>query len=83
MLGETQFDAFIDHREIFYHSDATNGLRETRTGFARSSYPALAYKRYVAVAVPRPSKAKPFSIAPGRPIVPAPSSMAFGLPGSV
>jgi hypothetical protein len=63
-LGETLIDAFIDHREIFYHSDATDGLEETRTGFARSSYPTLAYKRYVAVAVPRPSKAKPFSIPP-------------------
>ena len=66
MLSEAQCDAFIDHREIFYHSDTTSELKETRsrTGFARSSYPSLAYRRYVAIAVPRPSKAKPFSMPP-------------------
>jgi len=63
-LTEAQCDAFIDHREILYRSDAPRGLDETRTGFARPSYPSLAYKRYVAIAVPRPSKAKPFSIPP-------------------
>ena len=64
MLNETQCDAFIDHREIFFHSEATSGLEVTRTGFARPTYPSLAYKRYLAIAVPRPSKAKPFSMPP-------------------
>ena len=90
MLAQTRFDAFIDHREITYDGYfrfARGGERDTATGFSRSSYQALAYRRYCAVAVPRPSRQKPFAFPPvghsylyhpaWRALVPGPFSSNF------
>jgi len=64
VLASTNYDAFIDHREISYRNDAKDGSDGPPTGFARPSYKTLAYKRYCAVAVPRPSLAMPFAFPP-------------------
>lgn len=64
VLSSTQSDVFIDHREIRYRNETATSPDRGPTGFARPSYNALAYKRYCAVAVPRPSIAKPFSFPP-------------------
>ena len=62
-LSETSYDAFIDHRQISYHATASGFDEELNvTGFDRRSYIELAYRRYCAVAVPRPSRKKPFAI---------------------
>jgi hypothetical protein len=63
-LGSTDTDVFIDHREIQYRKQAQSQTDQTLTGFRRPSYNSLAYKRYCAVAVPRPSLAKPLSFPP-------------------
>lgn len=63
-LSATPYDAFIDHREITYSSRGHNGTGDISGGFARDSYVALAYRRYCAVAVPRPSRAKPCALPP-------------------
>jgi hypothetical protein len=62
MLSRTPYDAFIDHREITYGAARTESGEEGEAGgFSRASYVALAYRRYCAVAVPRPSRKKPFA----------------------
>jgi hypothetical protein len=64
MLGETRFDAFIDHREIGCAGPIAVENESELTGFSRSSYRSIAYRRYCAVAVPRPSLKKPLAFPP-------------------
>jgi Core-2/I-Branching enzyme len=64
ILASSDNDVFIDHREIHYRREAVMRADEQSTGFMRPSYNSLAYKRYCAVAVPRPSLAKPLSFPP-------------------
>ena len=64
LLASTDSDVFIDHREIHYRNELGRQSDERSTGFSRPGYNALAYKRYCAVAVPRPSMAKPLSFPP-------------------
>jgi len=86
-LAKTQFDAFIDHREIAWPARPQSELAAHSGGFSRPSYRALAYKRYCAVAVPRPSKSNPVAFPPEghsylfhpiwRAIVPGPFATRF------
>jgi hypothetical protein len=87
MLAQTRFDAFIDHREIVYSGMAPGSEPDEAEGFNRRSYLRLAYKRYCAVAVPRPGRDKPWAIPPvghsylfhpwWRALIPGPLSSAF------
>jgi len=86
-LADTPYDAFIDYREIAWRPRLQQPLATPKSGFSRSGYPALAYRRYCAVAIPRPSKNQPFVIPPvghsylyhplWRTIVPGPFSEEF------
>lgn len=64
MLAQTKSDAFIDHREITYQGVEANGENGEATGFNRPSYLKLAYRRYCAVAVPRPGGERPWTFPP-------------------
>jgi hypothetical protein len=87
MLSHTRFDAFIDHREIIYSKRVRRADPDGATGFSRSSYQALAYRRYCAISVPRPARSKPWAFPPvghsylyhpyWRSLLPGPFSPAF------
>lgn len=65
VLRKTPHDAFIDHRRITYDDLARSAsAAEGEIGFSRGSYMRLAYRRYCAVAIPRPSLAKPWAFPP-------------------
>ena len=64
LLDETTFDAFIDYREIAWPAKPVEDQESIPHGFGRPSYLSLAYKRYCAVMVPRPSKGNPMSFPP-------------------
>jgi len=86
-LSTTPYDAFIDHRLVTYNRVVNSPEADNVAGFSRPSYIDLAYRRYCAVAVPRPSAKKPFAIPPEghaylrhpvwRQIVPGPFSETF------
>jgi len=89
-LAQTRFDAFIDHRAITYAGYTGAGRSkgpDDATGFSRRSYMAVAYRRYCAVAVPRPALQKPWAFPPvghsylyhpaWRALVPGPFSSNF------
>lgn len=63
-LDQSSCDVFIDHREINWTNAHQNSKSTSATGFNRASYPALAYRRYCAVAVPRPSRQEPWRLPP-------------------
>jgi hypothetical protein len=63
-LAQSTFDAFIDHREIRFNEVPVNVASDNDTGLSRRSYLSVAYRRYCAVAIPRPSLAKPWAIPP-------------------
>jgi hypothetical protein len=87
MLARTQFDAFIDHREITYEGIGVGREQDKATGFNRRSYLRLAYRRYCAVALLRPGRDKPWAIPPvghsylyhpwWRTLIPSPFSTEF------
>jgi hypothetical protein len=85
LLATTHFDAFIDHREIAWPAEPQKPPSTDSGGFCRPSYHALAYKRYCAVAVPRPSRSKPMALQGRfylrhplwRAIIPGPFSARF------
>ncbi len=89
MLARTPCEAFIDHREITYSGirEGSETTGDQRTGFDRRSYVKLAYRRYCAIAVPRPGRDKPWAFPPvghsyiyhplGRVILPNPFSSQF------
>ncbi|HEY1987117.1 MAG TPA: beta-1,6-N-acetylglucosaminyltransferase [Terracidiphilus sp.] len=86
-LARTNYDAFIDHREIKVSNRKSKNVADHQSGFARPSYLPLAYRRYCALAIPRPSLKKPLAIPPvgrfyahhpwWRSILPGPFSSSF------
>lgn len=87
LLARTPYDAFIDHRLITYASAREVAQEGQAGGFSRPSYLQLAYRRYCAVAVPRPALSKPFAVPPvghsylrhpaWRKVIPSPFSDGF------
>lgn len=64
MLSRTAHDGFIDFREISFGLRKSISAADELSGFGRGSYMALAYRRYCAVLVRRPSRKHPFAFPP-------------------